>query len=244
MFRKILFIVFYLIVFGKSSAYAGTTFDQFTSAFLSKYGCKNTHYATETEPKRLIHLVVASNPPGLEARFGTAYIGRTPVDVYVPNYNRKAFNEKFRVTVFNPINQSLVGSSRTEEHVSGKLYVYTFGTLVPEENQLQNEPYLYGSCMTRWNRYKTLSAAEHGKTRIIVITNPPGALFSINGRVIGQTPIHKFIKAMPDGNTQSVMSDISWASGRDLNGNSEPEVEDELLPEIGNTIYIYKDFRK
>ena len=212
-----------------------------TVEFLSKYGCPDS---SGENPKDYVHLIVASNPPGLEARFGTSYIGRTPVDLYVPNFNKNTLMETFNVSVSDPVTGQVLGVSPSEAHYGGKLYIYTFGNLSPALPPPQTHPYRYGSCLRGWNTRHTLVAAKTNKTRIVVETNPPGAMVYINGIAIGQTPLHTFIHALPaNGAAKSVMSEISWPTGQDIYGHADKMSEDELMPVIGSTIYIYKDLR-
>ena len=212
-----------------------------TLEFLKKYGCPGS---SGENPEDYVHLIVASNPPGLEARFGTSYIGRTPVDLYVLNFNKNALMETFHVSVTDPVTGQLLGASPNEAHYGGKLYIYTFGPLSPALPSPQAHPYPYGSCLLGWNAQHTLSAAERNETRIVVETKPPGAMLYINGTAIGQTPLHTFIHALPANSAaKSVMSELSWPTGQDIDGRSNKISEDELMPVIGSTIYIYKDLR-
>lgn len=224
-------------------AYSGQQKSNITE-FVNKYGCPGGLHMNETEPKDYVHLIVVSNPPGLEAYYGTDYLGRTPIDLYVPNYNINTLEEMFHVTVLNPITEQAVGQSPPEAHYGGKLYVYTFGTFSPALSPIQSHPYKYGSCLRGWNVQHTLAAAKRKETRLVVETTPPGAVVFINGIVIGQTPLHTFIHSLPAyGEEKEVMSEISWPTGQDINGIKDKTVEEGLMPVIGSTIYVYKDLR-
>ena len=175
-------------------------------------------------PPDTARLTVNSTDPGLMVFVDSTYVGTTPLDTLLPT------GVPLVISYQSLGNELLVVHNLLQVTEGGKWYV---DSVWPRE---QNMPFsglgLYKkSPLKRDSCSMTHLNAEYPKTLMKVASNPPGALVSIGGQVIGKTPLSMILN--PYSQPLSLLVQEPGASM----GWSTPVY---LTP--GNTLAVYHDF--
>ena len=175
-------------------------------------------------PPDTSRLTVNSTDPGLMVYVNSTYVGTTPLDTLLPT------GIPLVITYETLANEMLVVHNLFQVTEGGKWYV---DSVWPRE---QNMP-VSGLGLYKKSPLKRDSCsiahlnAEYPKTLLKVASNPPGALVSIGGQIIGKTPLTMIINSYAEPLSLGVQepgAPMGW---------STPVY---LTP--GNTLAVYHDF--
>lgn len=175
-------------------------------------------------PPDTARFTVNSTDPGLMVYVNSAYIGTTPLDTLLPT------GVPLVIQYESLGNEMLVVHNLLHVTEAGKWYV---DSVWPREQNMpfsgldlyQKSPLKRDSCsMTHLN-------AIYPKTLLKVASNPPGAVVSIGGQVIGKTPLSMILNPY-----SAPLSLLLQEPGAPM-GWSTPVY---LTP--GNTLAVYHDF--